>query len=161
MIVYYAYVHMKCGKFFHFLAIRKHSKLHRTLLSSAKMSSWGYLQFAAWCGLSTAMGIVPVNIPDCLLRSCRQVLMPGDEPIAKSGWAKRDQPDCLLCAACVHNFVPLIHSLPVYTNLYSLLPPSCTVSFPIPSSPITVACMICLIILAVLPVAMIVIGESQ
>ena len=37
---------------------------------------------------ATAVGTVPVDIPDCLLWPCRQVLGPGDEPIVKSGQTK-------------------------------------------------------------------------
>ena len=32
----------------------------------------GNLQFTGWCGLSTAMGTVPVDIQDCLLWPCRR-----------------------------------------------------------------------------------------
>jgi len=37
---------------------------------------------------ATAVGTVPMDIPDCLLWPCGQVLDPGDEPIVKSGQAQ-------------------------------------------------------------------------
>jgi len=65
---------------------------------------------------ATAVGTVPVDMPDWLLWPCRQVLGPGDEPIVKTGylvWPKSDQPDYVLQASmytythvhshCTHN----------------------------------------------------------
>ena len=51
---------------------------------------------------ATAVGTVPVDMPDCLLWPCRQVLGPGEEPIVKCDRAKPDQPDYVLQAFCTH-----------------------------------------------------------
>jgi len=69
---------------------------------------------------ATAVGAVPVDMLECLLWPCRQVLGPGDEPIVKCGQAKPDQPDLLL-HACMYTYT-LVHThctLSTHTNTHT------------------------------------------